>query len=98
MVVATELSVPKEPGNFEYGRREGFCAPQKGSLWGSNRLGTTVACPRILLTRPAAAFGFDRRFAEYALEDRVDMLEMMAEIEVLLKLGLAEMLAHVIVG
>src|SRR3954453_17651056 len=35
---------------------------------------------------------------EHALEDRVDVLEVEAEVEVLLDLGIAEMFGHVLVG
>src|SRR5438105_13850949 len=37
------------------------------------------------------------RLAEHALKDRVDMAEVMAEIEILFDLGSAQMLSHVLV-
>src|SRR3954452_23819039 len=39
-----------------------------------------------------------RHLAEHALEDGVDVPEVMVEVEISLELGLAEMLAHVLVG
>src|SRR2546422_8498886 len=38
------------------------------------------------------------RFPEHPLEDGVDLLEMIAEVEVFLELGRAQVLAHVLVG
>jgi hypothetical protein len=63
---------------------------------GSQGLAQLLRVVPMNLTR--SAFGFDRRLAEHALEDRIDVLEMMVEVEVLLEFGLAEMLAHVLVG
>ena len=63
--------------------------------------GTTWETLSLAEKRPAlarlTAFGFDPGLAEHALEDRIDVLEMMAEVEVLLELGLAQMLAHILV-
>src|ERR1700757_300140 len=50
------------------------------------------------LTRRAAAIGGGRGLAEHPLEDRVDVLEMIAEVEVFLELGRAQVPAHVLVG
>src|SRR5262249_24811035 len=50
------------------------------------------------LSRRGAAIGRGRGLAEHPLEDRVDVLEMIAEVEIFLELGGAEVLAHILVG
>src|SRR5262249_39144592 len=52
----------------------------------------------VRLGRRAAAIGRGRGLAEHPLEDRVDVLEMIAEVEIFLELGGAEVLAQVLVG